>query len=103
MGRRTEEGRSGTGVNTPTVSDPKETTDWQVAKGRRGKLRQPRGVSKSVQQRAEEREEIESLLALVNLPPNVRALVSDEEKIPILTMEIAPTDNGIRETSIWLG
>ena len=95
-----KEGRSGTGDITPTVSVPKETTDWQVAKGRRGKLRQPRGDSKSVQQRADEREEVESLLALVNLPPNLRASVFGEEKIAEFRARIQELQAGLQQVCL---
>ena len=96
-----EEGRSGTDDNTPIESDPKETTDWQVAKVRRGKLRQPRGVSKSVQQRAEERKEIESLLGTIRdvrrLTPDVQALVNGEVMIAKFQARIQELQAGLHQ------
>ena len=67
----------------------------------RGKLRQPKGVSKSVQQRAEERKEIERLLGTIRevrrLPFDVQALVGGEEKIAELQARILELQAGLHQ------
>ena len=96
-----EEGRSGACYSTPGESDPERTTDWQLAKVRKGKCRQPKGVSKSVQQRAEERREVEVLwgriceIRLLSL--GAQALLIAEDKITELQARIQELQAGLRQ------
>ena len=102
-----EEWRSGTSDNTLTESDPKETTDWQLAKVRKGKHRQPNGVSKSVQQRAEERKEVVSLQGTIHevrlLSPKVQALVNGEKKIAEFQARIQELQAGLHQVADYAG
>ena len=67
----------------------------------RGKLRQPEGVSKSVQQRAEERKEIDLLLEAIRnvrrLTPDVQALVGGEEWIAKLQARVLELQAGLHQ------
>ena len=67
----------------------------------RGKLRQPKGVSKSVQQRAEERREIDLLLGAIRdvrrLTPHVQALAGGEEMIAKLQARVLELQAGLHQ------